>query len=62
MPIEERMKLEMSYCVVIGDAQKCLTMFVTLRCEVRIIYTREFEGRREEGGREGSDDCVFSAS
>jgi len=39
VPIEEVMvdKMKMiSYCMVIGDAQKYLTMFVTLRVEVCI--------------------------
>ena len=37
VPIENKMKAEMkllSNCVVIGDNQRYLTMFVTLRCEV----------------------------
>ena len=37
VPIEERMMDQMkllSYCMVLGDNQKYLTMFVTLRCEV----------------------------
>ena len=37
VPIEENMMDQMkllSYCMVIGDNQKYLTMFVTLRCEV----------------------------
>ena len=43
VPIEEKMKETMkllSYCVVIGDNQKFLTMFVTLRCEVRHYSSR----------------------
>ena len=39
VPIEEKMMDQMkllSYCMVIGDNQKYLTMFVTLRCEVGV--------------------------
>ncbi len=41
VPIEEVMldKMKMlSYCMVIGDAQKFLTMLVTLRVEVGVVY------------------------
>ena len=40
VPIEEKMMDDMkllSYCMVIGDNQKYLTMFVTLRCEVGVV-------------------------
>ena len=39
VPIEEKMMDQMkllSYCMIIGDNQKYLTMFVTLRCEVGV--------------------------
>ena len=38
--IEEKMMDQMkllSYCMVLGDNQKYLTMFVTLRCEVGVV-------------------------
>ena len=41
VPIEERMLDQMkalSRCMVIGDNQKFLTMLVTLRTEVSVLY------------------------